>query len=549
MISLNRILLDAMNALEEMVFVVEVDEKSGFSYEFINKVAMQKLRFDESALGRSFYDLHSVEIAELLMEQYQKVLETGKSLIYEDSYLTYTGERSYSETRLESFFNDEKKCTHIVGIVKDITPEKFAELDAEEAWNQLEESKSHYQSLFEHNTDAVFTIDLAGKIIAGNAAVEEMSGYELTELLGSELLGHLIIKDHIQFTDLLDQVIHKPAEDFRISFIAKSGKNIGCLAKLTPIMIENEAVGIYAILKNMTELDKMIGKYVESENRFRIIAEYAHDAIILLNTEGEAVYASPSCKTVYGYKQEEVMAMPIYHGVHPEDVPELKEKFNQSILTGQPCKMQLRILHKSRGWIWSEMLGTPVFDDHQNFIHKVLIIRDIEQQKDYQKKLEYFAYHDPLTGLPNRRLLNERISEELEKGKAFAVMILDIDDFKSINDVWGHEVGDNVIREFGNRLSKTPEDGDMAARLGGDEFVVLLKETKTAEQVAEAANIIRHSIAKPFQLAKETLTITTSIGVALAPFEEATVSSLLKKADAALYDAKKSGKNYYRISE
>lgn len=546
LLSLDNVLMDA---IEEMIFIVQVDENGGFSYEFINKAAMLALRLDESALGKSLYDLHSAETANLLMVQYRQVLKTGESQSYEDSYDTYTAERRFSETRLVPFFNEAKACTHIAGIVKDITAEKAAKLEAKKAWTLLEESKSRYQSLFDHNTDAVFTVDLLGKIVEGNAAVEKMSGCGLEELVGSMLLDHLLIEGKPNFFNLFNEAVNNPMADRRIQFRTKSGIFIACLIKLTPIKIRDEIVGFYAILKDMTELDKIIGKYLESENLFRIIAENAHDVIILLNEHGQSVYASPSCEMVYGFQSEEVVAMPIFHAIHPEDAPELEALFKRSVVTGEPCKMQLRVLHKTKEWLWSELHGTPVFDEHNNFIHKVMILRDIEQQKDYQTKLEFFAYHDPLTELPNRRALNEKLAEELEKGQKFTVMLLDIDDFKKINDHWGHETGDNVIQEFGKRLMEAVDDGDIAARLGGDEFVVILKNSRTAEQAEKAADSIRRTIAKPCRVFNESLVVTTSIGIALAPYEGATVSSVLKKADSALYEAKKYGKNYYCISK
>lgn len=170
-------------------------------------------------------------------------------------------------------------------------------------------------------------------------------------------------------------------------------------------------------------------------------------------------------------------------------------------------------------------------------------------QKENESQLHFYAYHDSLTGLPNRRFLKECLQEIINLGTEsddkVTVIILDIDYFKDINDQFGHEMGDAVIAEFGKRLQETITGQDVAARLGGDEFVLLLPRIKTEEQARNFAEKIQAAIELPWQIEAVSLAVTTSMGVALTSTAGATVSSILKKADIAMYESKKAGRNTY----
>jgi len=184
-----------------------------------------------------------------------------------------------------------------------------------------------------------------------------------------------------------------------------------------------------------------------------------------------------------------------------------------------------------------------------NSKHMVMIIRDITLQKKNEDQLEYFAYHDFLTDLPNRRFFTDRLLVELTQNRdqSFAVFLLDIDDFKNINDQFGHDMGDFVIREFGRRLSMTIGKDAVAARLGGDEFVLLLPDVRTEMLAQETAMAIQSAMEKPWSMKHTTLNVTTSIGISLVASTATTVTSVLKDADDAMYEAKKSGENYFHI--
>ncbi len=158
----------------------------------------------------------------------------------------------------------------------------------------------------------------------------------------------------------------------------------------------------------------MSNKFIESEKHFRIIAENAQDVIVLVNDKQEYLYVSPSSNQIYGYDSTEYIGKSSYWHVHPEDVSCMEQNFVQALREAKTCSIRLRIKHKLNGWLWSELKATPVYDERNMFKHMVMIVRDITLQKKHEEQLEYFAYYDFLTNLPNRRFFTDRLLMELD---------------------------------------------------------------------------------------------------------------------------------------
>ncbi|WP_282020558.1 diguanylate cyclase domain-containing protein [Planomicrobium okeanokoites] len=529
-----------MDGVQEMVFIVRIDEGK-MIYEFVNQSAMKKTELDESAVGKTFHETQSHELAERVHLQYLNVLESGCETIYEDSYVDPEGQLRFSKTRLTPMFGEDGVCSHIVSVVQDITNEVEAKQESVEAWKSLEESRSYYHSLFEHNADAILTLDLKGHIKGANPVVQNLSKLPLDELNGRRVLDFVVPEDRRKTLKNFRKAKKGIYTNFRVTINQKDNNRLGALVKFIPIKIQEVTTGFYVILKDMRELDQMVELYMESEKNFRIIAENANDVIILINHRKEYLYISPSLEDIFGYSPEEYEDKEPFHNVHPEDLDKLYGTLSAAIRSGDICKMRVRVGHRDGHWIWSELHGTPVFENDGNYSHMVMIVRDVSIQKDYETKLEFYAYHDPLTGLPNRRYFQESLEKALADyhagGDNFAVLLLDIDKFKGINDKWGHETGDAVIREFGNRLKAGIYKDDLAARLGGDEFIVLLPGVDSVRSGELVMNKIRQAMMREWQLDDTVLSVSTSIGMTM-PDEHSTLSSILKEADKAMYEEK-----------
>lgn len=545
---LNSVLMDG---IKESLFIVKIVNELNFVYAYLNRAAMERTGFTKSVIGQSIRDVYESERADFLIEQYKKVVISLDSVTYEDSHTSLLGEKYYSEITLSPLFDESNKCTHIVALVHDVTEKKWGEFELKSYWDSLLESKQRYRSLYEFNVDAIFSINRDGNIIKGNAAVKAVTGFDASSLISTNFISLIVLEDINTALNSFNRAVAGKNQHMNTAITTKSGELVEVIAKFIPTIVNGEVVGIYLILKDVTEQLMIMKKYQESEQRFRIIAENSQDLITMLDEKGKIIYVSPSYKTVLGFDQKEYLGNYLYHNVHVDHKDKLWESMLLSIKNEESWKLQVLKKHKTKGWVWCELCGTPVFDNHKQFIHMVCVTRDIHLQKEYEMKLKHIAFHDSLTNLPNRRLFKEKLKYSLNQSRLnkteLAVMIMDIDHFKCINDEMGHDIGDEVLVEFGKRVSECLQADEFVARLGGDEFTVLLPNRKSENDVVAIAEKIQKAMHEPWITNNHEFSITTSMGIAIVSDEHATEASILKMADIALYDAKRAGRQTYRI--
>src|SRR5690606_33425725 len=239
-------------------------------------------------------------------------------------------------------------------------------------------------------------------------------------------------------------------------------------------------IGVLLLYKNNSTLAKR-----EDIEFFQLIAEYSKDMIKVTDEAGNVEYASPSHEIFLGYIDESN----IFEYTHPDDLENLKSLYNELINNKKSCQIEFRKKSKYMEWVWVEAVCTPIQDKTGNVVKILIISRDISERKRMQFDLEFMAYHDHLTGLYNRRkmrmTMDECLSEGISSKNRFAVIIMDLDKFKSINDTYGHDVGDLVLKEFSRRLLDTKRKDDIVGRLSGDEFSVVMREISGITEVIQ----------------------------------------------------------------
>jgi diguanylate cyclase (GGDEF)-like protein/PAS domain S-box-containing protein len=280
----------------------------------------------------------------------------------------------------------------------------------------------------------------------------------------------------------------------------------------------------------------------ESEARFRLIAENARDLISMTNMAGRFVYVSPSHEVVLGYSAQSLEGLGPLELVHPED----RERFGSWRAVDN---FELRMRDAGGEYHWVE--GSTSLVMWQGEPHLVSIARDISSQKEMTERLKQLAFFDPLSGLPNRTLLRDRLRQALAHaqrvGRAVGVMFVDFDNFKVLNDSLGHEFGDQVLQTASKVILECVRTEDTVARLGGDEFVVVLPAIDVPEDAARVAEKILQRISEPFELAGQEVALSASVGIALSDGLRYDIDDLLKHADLAMYLAKESGKGHFRF--
>jgi diguanylate cyclase (GGDEF)-like protein/PAS domain S-box-containing protein len=308
----------------------------------------------------------------------------------------------------------------------------------------------------------------------------------------------------------------------------------------------------------MAERKRLNVRIRDSELRYRMLADYSHDVIVRMRPDGERLYVSPSSRDILGWAPAEMLGGR-WELIHPDDRALQKQVMDEVIATGESRTAIYRVQHKDGHYVWIEAVTRPIPSTDRDGMDIIYTGRDISRRMaaeaalaESRRELERMARVDALTDLANRRQFEERLELALlrqqRQGTAVALMYLDVDHFKHINDTWGHAAGDVVLRVFADRLVHCVRATDLVARLGGDEFVVLIEDASLPDAAEVIARKLLSEMRHGIEIDNTTLMATTSIGIAhaKAPTE---ASMLLATADAALYEAKQAGRNTWRIRQ
>ena len=281
-----------------------------------------------------------------------------------------------------------------------------------------------------------------------------------------------------------------------------------------------------------------------AEARYRLLADHLTDLVAHHEPDGRYEWLSPSVENILGYRPDELIGCDPYDLFHPDDAERIRTESHEQILDGRQSNtvVRYRKRHKAGRWVWLESLTEPIRDVNGRIVRLQVTSRDVTERQAAEDDLHRRAYHDPLTGLANRLLFTARLDALVDGAEPYAVLYLDLDRFKVVNDTLGHAAGDDLLVQFADRLRQVTRSRDTAARIGGDEFAVVLADVQTDEEAAEAAQRVERALRPPFELGATTRQVSASIGVALRRPEHRTSGDVLRDADLAAYAAKAEGR-------
>ncbi|WP_253701784.1 EAL domain-containing protein [Bacillus sp. FJAT-27445] len=286
-------------------------------------------------------------------------------------------------------------------------------------------------------------------------------------------------------------------------------------------------------------------KLRESEEKFRNVVDQAADSFFLIGLSGQFININAAAIELLGYGMDKMLAMNVRHifGILPEKMEELLDKAGSHF----SCHFEDRMAASDGREIPVDINFRLIrIGEEQNFL---ALCRDIRDLKKSQEAIQHMAYHDALTGLPNRWYIQSFLKEYFRglKQKKLGLLLLDLDHFKVINDSMGHHAGDKLLQEVAGRLHSVCCQGNIVARFGGDEFVVLMPELNSNEETIVASEKINQIMAQPFSINGRKILITTSIGISISPRDGSEINMLLRNADLAMYESKENGRNCYRL--
>jgi diguanylate cyclase (GGDEF)-like protein/PAS domain S-box-containing protein len=428
------------------------------------------------------------------------------------------------------------KVIGAIGIFADITSHK--------------QSEDLYKTLAESSYAGVYVVQ-NGKFQFINRNAAAYAGYTIQEIIGrdADSVIHPDDKNLAKVNSTL-MLIGKRISPYEFRIVSKNGQIRWIMETVTPICYNGEN----AILGNsmdITERRQMEQALRQNEERYRAILENIEDGYYEIDLQGNFVLFNDACEGIFGYRKAELNGMSFRQITDPETAVKVYEILNRVCTTGKSEKgAEWELVRKdgTKGYMEASIsLIRDAADQPTGFRG---IIHDVTARKEAERMIAHMAYHDHLTGLPNRSLFNDRLNVALAQSQRkdlnFALLILDLDGFKDVNDTFGHSMGDRILQSVGTRLSKLLRKSDTVARMGGDEFLILLQEISSPENAYVTVRKIMKVFQKPFTIGRRSRLVTTSIGMAVYPEDGEDAENLMKHADAALYRAKREGRNQYR---
>jgi diguanylate cyclase (GGDEF)-like protein/PAS domain S-box-containing protein len=315
---------------------------------------------------------------------------------------------------------------------------------------------------------------------------------------------------------------------------------------ITALVVVRQTVALTDNAELLGSLDASVLQLSRQEQRFRSLVQYASDITLVVDAQGYVKYASPALFRVLGVPPDTAVHLNLHDLIHPEDQAAGGRMFAQLVTNPQvSITTQLRARHTDGSWHWLQLVATNLLDD-ASVAGIILNARDVTEGRQLHERLKYDATHDTLTSLANRALFDEQIrlvaSRAPHPETEMAILAIDLDDFKPVNDMLGHHVGDALLVAVADRLRRCVLPTDMVARLGGDEFAVLLPGTSRTGATS-VANRILASFTEPVVVEGHELAIRASLGIAVG--SGAQIETLLRDADAAMYTVKHNGKGSY----
>jgi len=421
----------------------------------------------------------------------------------------------------------------------DITDRKRAE-------EALRESEDYLKTIFNYMQTGMVIIDQEEHTIVDvNPTASNMIGADIMSIVGSECHNYICPaeRNNCPITDLGKSI------DNSENYLKKAdGQLIAVIKTVIPISVRGRKYLLESFV-DITERKLFEQALEENEKKYRSLFEGSRDAIYMTAANGRLMDANQAFLDLFGYSREEIVhsnAKQVYASVKDREI------FKQAIRErGFIIDFEIQLLKKN-GTIMDCLLSvTTKKGEDGKIIEYNGIVRDITAYKKAQETIHHMAYHDALTGLPNRTLFNDRLNMAIARaqrgGKKIAVMMLDIDKFKSINDKYGHETGDKLLKSVAGRIGGGLRKSDTIARMGGDEFLIIIPEMENLADVAAVAEKILTVFQTPFDCNGFQIRSSTSIGVAMYPTDGDNGEMLIRCADIAMYSVKSKGGNNFCI--
>lgn len=455
--------------------------------------------------------------------------------------LNSQGEYRIIETFATPVYNSPDEFLGYIGLSYDRTAK-------DSSLQELLESEFRYASLFKNNSEVILLIDPSnGDIVDANPAACAFYGYNKDELLKMKIKEINTLPEKEIFA-AMQSITFDKAKKFNFKHRLATGE-IREVESYASYVTFGGKPYLYSIIHDIT--DKMLAErqlqdaYIELEQIFNSTAE----GMRVIDKDYNIIKVNHKLLEMLGIKKEEALRKKCYE-VFPSQKCKSPACFLNLVKNGRNlAEWETEFSTPDGRSISCSVVASPFRDREGNLIGVVESVRDITSRKRYEEQINFLAYHDHLTGLPNKLNFVQTLEQELKRAKEnkqkLAVMFMDLDEFKNVNDTLGHSAGDKLLVEFAQRLLHLIRKVDGVARVGGDEFVLYIKDIKGVEEVKTVAEKILNAIEQPFFIKDQEITISASIGISLFPADGIDADTLIKRADSSMYWVKEQSKRSF----
>lgn len=419
----------------------------------------------------------------------------------------------------------------------------------------LSTKEQRFRSLFFQSPDAVFEFTRDGRYVSLNARAKAITGITdqnlgtlgYHDVLSAEAMSK---RDFAIFDNAFKRTIEGIAQTFSVRFLNIDGEWREYECSFIPVLVNDAVTGMYAVVKDVTE--RLLAQ--ENQRLLTRSLESSDSAVLVMDIRDPAmpvVFANAAFSEMTGCNRDEVLSRSFstitsaIEGAH--DV----ELIMRTIANGETRSFTIRSCRRDGTAFWNQLSLTPVKNEDGDITHYTALMKDVSDRKEHERQLAYQATHDLLTGLPNRTLFEDRLEHDIAMARRndaiLAVMFIDLDAFKPINDTLGHRVGDEILISAAKRLQEVVRPSDTLARFGGDEFVLLLPDLDTIYQAELVADCILRTISRPHRVGPHELHVTASIGISFLADDLDAPARMLQQADMAMYQAKQQGRDAFVI--
>ena len=489
----------------------------------------------ESVLGL----IHAKD-RERIRRQLEEMVETGHSMDFEFSIIRPDGDERLLWGHGEVVRDKDGKVTRSFGMVQDVT----------ERWRTEQAlllSEKNFRSLLEDANIGIL-VHYQGEHEYANTKLLKMLGYSLDEFRTTTMRDIVdpaeLPKVEARYRARMEGLDAPNVYDTILK--TKDGHTVAVELTSTKTIWEGKPAGL-VLLQDITDRRNA----VDQMRKLSIALEQTADAVIITDPRGIIEYVNLAFEQITGYSRDEALGKTPRIVKSDRQNGEFYENLWKTINAGNVFNEVFINRRKDGSLYYEEKTITPLKDPDGRISHFVSTGKDVTERIQIQERLQYMAQHDALTDLPNRVLLFDRLKLALVRARRhqrlLAVLFIDLDRFKNINDSLGHEAGDLLLQQLSDRLRRSIRGDDTVARFGGDEFVILLDDVAQEGDVHDVAQKVLEELVPPFKVGTQQLFITASIGVSLYPNDGEDSSTLLKYADIAMYRAKELGKNTYQF--